>query len=278
MAPVITLTTDFGTNDAYAASLKGAILSINPDSHIIDISHDIEPQNIRQAAFLIHTVHSSFPAGTMHLVIVDPGVGGVRRAVALRTPEAFFIAPDNGVLSYIIDEYCSGLIQDGTMQDNGTSASTICSQLYAVSLIRQQYWRNPVSPVFHGRDIFAPVAAHLSLGTSLEELGERITELQTLALPHTITGADGSIEGCIIHIDTFGNLVTNIKTAQIAGADYIVSIHRCPVKGINNYYAEMEGLGAVAGSNGYLEISCRNGSAQKQLNAVVGDKVYVTPV
>jgi S-adenosylmethionine hydrolase len=275
MSSVITLTTDFGTGDAYAASVKGAIVSVNAGANIIDISHKIEPQNIRQAAFLLYTAHLNFPPKTIHLVVVDPGVGGIRRGIALKTPHDFFVAPDNGVLSYIIEEYCPELIKSGSVLDNSTSAYPLCSQLEAVALTRQEYWRHPVSPVFHGRDVFAPVAAHLSLGVPVEYLGEKIDRIYALPLPRPSANADGSITGCIVHIDTFGNLMTNIKIQHTAIDSSIITIQNSSIQGIHRCYDEMEGLGAIIGSSGYLELSVKGGNAQKQLTAAIGDSVQV---
>ncbi len=276
MAPVITLTTDFGLDDGYVASLKGAILSVTAGVQLVDISHTIAPQNIRRAAFLLHCTQSSFPAGTIHLVVVDPGVGGSRRAIALKTPLAYFVAPDNGVLSYVIDEYCPGKIPSGSVRQNSTTSLPVVPELEAVELNRQEYRRNPVSPVFHGRDIFAPAAAYLAGGVPLRELGDKVTEIRVLHLPRMLRNADGSVQGNVIHIDSFGNLITNIKETGIMNRSATVTIADRKIAGIHHYYAELEGLGALIGSSGYLEISLRNGSAQKQLDAVVGDRITVS--
>ena len=139
MSSVITLTTDFGLDDAYVALLKGAILSINGTAYIVDISHTIAPQNIRQAAFLLHLTHAYFPEGTVHLVVVDPGVGSERQAVLVKTPHDFFIAPDNGVLTYIIDEYCPGLIHADHARNNSTAVYPVCGNLEVVAITRQTY-------------------------------------------------------------------------------------------------------------------------------------------
>lgn len=273
MAPVITLTTDFGMEDAYVASMKGAILSIDAGLNIIDITHQISPQNIRQAAFLLHNTHSAFPAGTVHLVVVDPGVGSERRAVVLKTPAACFVAPDNGVLSYIIEEYCPGIVISGSVLDNRTKSYTIRPPLSAVALTQQEYWRNPVSPVFHGRDVFAPVAAYLATGIPPERFGERIDELQALSIPRPVHNPDGSIAGCVIHIDTFGNLVTNIRRSHFPSGNTVLCVGDRQIRGIQRYYAELEGLGVVEDSSGYLEISLKNGSAQASLDATIGTTV-----
>lgn len=160
MSGTVTLTTDFGTADGYAAAMKGVILGINPAARLVDISHGIQAQNIPQAAFVLGTACPYFPDGTVHLVVVDPGVGTARRAVILKTPRAYFVAPDNGVLSYVV--------RDGEKADRaekGPRHIKLPPGLEAVSITRPRFWRQPVSATFHGRDIFAPVAARLSLGS-----------------------------------------------------------------------------------------------------------------
>ncbi len=174
MNPIITLTTDFGANDAYTAAMKGVILSINPRVSIVDLCHQIEPQGIFQAAFVLGTAYSYFPKGTIHVVVVDPGVGTTRRALLLTTPSAFFLAPDNGVLSYIIEEASEredSLPEDVKRPFLEAYDRPLGSDMEATILTNSRYFRQPVSATFHGRDIFAPVAAFLSLGISARDFG-----------------------------------------------------------------------------------------------------------
>jgi len=264
MTAIITLTSDFDLNDGYVAAMKGVILGIIPDVHLIDICHSIEPQNILQAAFVLSTVHRCFPDGAIHLVVVDPGVGTERKGLILKTPRAYFVAPDNGVLTYVAKEHSS---REGSLAPG----------VGAVILTNQEYWLSPVSSTFHGRDVFAPVAAHLSVGVRMAELGETATSVSMLSTADPQHHSDGSLTGAIIHIDHFGNLITNIKNEDIASAPEatLVEISGRQISGMNATYAQGQGLLALIGSNGYLEIAMSNGSACRTLSAGIGDEVKV---
>ena len=256
MAPIITLTTDLGLTDAYVAAMKGVILSINPEAKLVDICHTIKPQNIIQAAFVLSRAYPFFPQGTIHVVVVDPGVGTQRRAIILSTKSASFVAPDNGVLSYV------------------TQQSSVWE---AVAITRPQFWRSTVSPTFHGRDIFAPVAARLSLGLPLTDFGEVITSVAMLPLPQPYQAADGSIIGHVIHIDSFGNLITDIKNDNLPKGKPAVTIEvgNQLISGLSRTYAEGSELLALIGSDGYLEIAVKEGNASALLDAKVGDEVRI---
>ena len=273
MSFIITLTTDFGYDDAYVAAVKGAILSTNPEANIIDISHSIEPQNILQAAFILSSAYRYFPKQTIHTAIVDPGVGSERRGIILKTPSALFVAPDNGILSYIIDDLfpveSSSLIQS----THNLKEIVFKTGLEAVAITDPRFWRHPVSPTFHGRDIFAPVAAGLSLGISLYEFGEKIRSLNVLSIPKPYLDAEGNLVGQVLHIDRFGTLITDIKNNDLPGKDVLVEVAGHRIQGISSYYAQNEGVMAIAGSSGYLEVSLRDGSASDFLGAVVGDEI-----
>ena len=218
MAPIITLTTDFGQGDVYVAVMKGVILSTNPQANIIDINHSIEPQDILQCAFILNIAYRYFPQQTIHVAIVDPGVGSERLGIIVKTPSAFFIAPDNGILSYVIDELCPGVVNAGqreeSLQKNGFRV-TVKEGLEIAAITDPRFWRHPVNPTFHGRDIFAPVAAGLSLGISLYEFGEKITSLFVLPIPKPYSDSQGSLIGQVLHIDHFGSLITNIKNSDL---------------------------------------------------------------
>ena len=270
MGAVITLTTDFGMTDAYVAAMKGVILGINPEAKLIDICHTIKPQNIPQAAFVLSTAYRFFPQNTVHLVVVDPGVGTERRAIILRTPVACFVAPDNGVLSYVIQQFIKGGLK-------GRSPLELEPVLEAVAITRSQFWRSPVSPTFHGRDIFAPVAARLSLGFPPTDFGETITSVTMLPLPQPYRASDGSLVGHILHIDSFGNLITNIKGDDLpqTGQAIIIEVGNQSISGLSRTYAEGEGLLALVGSSGYLEVSLKGGSASVLLDAEVGNEVRI---
>ncbi len=261
MGAIITLTTDFGLEDAFVGMMKGVILGINPGVTIVDLCHLIPPQDIAGAAFLIHTSHRYFPPGTIHVVIVDPGVGGQRRAVALQTPLAAFVAPDNGLLSYVVREM-----------------SQRQAPYNLVHLDRPSYWLPHVSATFHGRDIFAPVAAYLSTGVLLSEMGEPIQEL--VMLPRSGPLRQGEVWfGRVTHVDYFGNLITDFTPEEIQelrpGATLQLSIGSQVIQGLKRTYSEgCPGCPmALIGSLGYLEIAIPNGNAAQSLGAGVGTPV-----
>ncbi len=275
MSSIITLTTDFGYDDAYVAALKGAILSINPEANIIDISHSIEPQNILQAAFILGIAYRYFPKQTIHVAIVDPGVGSERQGVIVKTPSALFVAPDNGILSYIIDDLFLVESRSLTEHTHGLKEIVFKTGLEAVAITDPRFWRHPVSPTFHGRDIFAPVAAGLSLGISLYEFGEKIRSLHVLSIPKPSFDPDGNLVGLVLYIDHFGTLITNIKNNELLGKDVLVEVAGHCIQGISDYYAQNEGVMAILGSSGYLEVSLRDGSARDFLGTVVRDEIKV---
>jgi len=273
MAPVITLTTDFGTSDAYVAAMKGIILAINPRATIVDVCHSIESQNILQAAFILSTAHHYFPEGTIHLAIVDPGVGSQRKAIILKTPSAFFLAPDNGVLSYIIDELCPTPAEPPTSTHPNLEHRKLGADLEAVAITNPDFWRQPVSATFHGRDIFAPVAAHLSLGVSLHKFGESISCLYAFPVPRPYHDTEGNLLGRILHIDNFGNLITNVRNSDLPGDEVTVEIGNQHIRGLSHFYSQGSGLTAIIGSSGYLEIALKNGNAAVFLDTKVGVEV-----
>jgi hypothetical protein len=260
MTPVITLTTDFGTGDAYVASIKGVILTINPKAIIVDITHSVEPQNILQAAFIVSTAHHYFPGGTIHLVIVDPGVGSQRNAIILKTPLAYFLAPDNGVLSYMLDELETAPNESTSSDSSNLEQRKLGPSIEAIAITNSKFWRQQVSSTFHGRDIFASVAAYLSIGTPLHKFGEKLDCLYAFRIPQACYDAKGSLVGHILHIDNFGNLITNLRYSDLPLEEVIIDSQR-------------DGLMAILGSNGYLEISLKNGNAASYLGSKVGDEI-----
>ncbi|MCK5589874.1 MAG: SAM-dependent chlorinase/fluorinase [Dehalococcoidales bacterium] len=275
MNSVITLTTDFGADDAYVAIMKGVILSTNPEVNIVDITHSVEPQNVYQAAFILGYTYRYFPKKTVHVAVVDPGVGSERRGVILKTPSALFVAPDNGILSYVIDELSSSkgsVAQYSPDQD----LVTLGKGFEVVAITEPRFWRQPVSTTFHGRDIFAPVAATLTLDISPYELGEKITSLHVFPILKPLVDYQGNLIGHILHVDHFGNLITNIKKSDLPGKDIPIEVAGRLIQGITDYYAEGEELMAIIGSSGYLEIALKNGSAADFLNIGIGDEIKVT--
>ncbi len=267
MGAIITLTTDFGMSDGYVAAMKGIILGMNPQASLVDICHTVKPQNVAEAAFIISTVYKVFPKRTVHLVVVDPGVGSDRRAVLVRTPLADFVAPDNGLLSYVIDEFCP----EPPVKNQVKTGKDI----QAFSLTKQLFWRQPVSPTFHGRDIFAPVAARLSMGEPPESFGEHIDSLNTLpVVKPRKTG--NTLTGHVIHRDNFGNLITNVRETDLPQKqNLVISVGGKQIRGLNRTYSERSGLLAVIGSSGYLEISLQMGSAGDFLGVGIGDQVKI---
>jgi S-adenosyl-L-methionine hydrolase (adenosine-forming) len=267
---IITLTTDFGISDSYIAQMKGVILGINPEAIIVDISHQIEPHNVREAAFVLSTVQSSFPKGTIHVAVVDPGVGTKRRAIILRTPQADLIAPDNGILSNVFQQVTARSIQHPQIVSE--------SNIKAVAITNPKYFRSPVSNTFHGRDIFAPVAAQLSLGAPISSFGKFVTTIEILPIPALFLSPDGSITGEIIHIDHFGNLISNIKEEDLPlRKNLIIEIGKKKISGLSRMYANGDKLLAIINSNGYLEISLKEGNASSYLHMKVGGEVKVKP-
>lgn len=282
----IVLTTDFGTSDAFVGVMKGVILSINPNATILDLTHEIGPQNLRQGAFVLGTSHSYFPHGAIHVAVVDPGVGTDRRPVVLETPTATFIAPDNGLLSEVVKEHASvdalNSVQDGVMP--------LLPPLRCWELSNSRYQRHPVSNTFHGRDIFAPAAAHVSLGLEPEALGPAVPGLIYRPLSGPSLKAD-LVVGEVIYVDRFGNLVTNVlgtSLPQPGAGSFMVTVeigqHR--IAGLSRtFHAESFEKGdrpddlpllALVGSNGYLEIAVCDGNASQYLGFGVGEEVRVS--
>ncbi len=255
MAPIITLTTDFGLADSYVASLKGVILSIAPSARIVDISHQVPPQDILHGAYLLATAWRYFPKGTIHLAVVDPGVGAGRNAIAVSAKGHTFFAPDNGLLTMAL-------------------GGTLPAGAKAFVIENPRYRLDPVSSVFHGRDIFAPAAAYCAQGLAIQELGKPLSRIVTLPLSAPHRRADGSVLGTVIHVDTFGNLVTNVTQRHIKG-DITIGVAGKSIAGLSRTYAEGKGLLALWGSSGYLEVAVRNGNAAKRLGVKRGDEVVL---
>jgi S-adenosylmethionine hydrolase len=257
----ISILTDFGTKDGNVGVMKGVIWGIAPSVPISDLSHDIAPQNVLEAAFVLGRAAPYFPKDTIHLVVVDPGVGTKRRAIAAEIGPYRFVGPDNGVVTRLV----------GHAMDQGWS------QAY-VHLDKPEYWLPEVSHVFHGRDIFAPVAAHLAIGTSLEAVGTPIEDPVLLSLSQPSKTQDG-ILGEVIYIDRFGSLVTNIRSLDIqVGENVLVEIRGEHVQGLVKTFGDRDpgDLVALFSSTGDLILSVVNGSACQYLGGEVGDRVKVT--
>jgi hypothetical protein len=259
----ISLLTDFGLRDGYVGVMKGVIWRICPQARIADISHNISPQNVLEGAYALWRVTPYFPSGSVHVAVVDPGVGTHRRPIAARLGEHFYVAPDNGLLSAVLSQ---------TEKDGG--------EIEIVCLDNPAYWLEEVSNVFHGRDIFSPVGAHLANGVPLHKLGTLIEDPQRLELPQPERSPRGVV-GQIIEIDNFGNLATNVTREDLKDlGDVFVRLRGQEIHGLVNTFGERVpgDLVALFGTHNDLMVSVVNGNACQRLGAEFGDRVEVIPV
>lgn len=259
MTAIVALMTDFGLRDTYVGVMKGVVAGIAPEATVIDLTHGIDPQDVRQAAYSLLIARPYFPAGTIFCCVVDPGVGSARRAVGVRAGDQTFIYPDNGLLTPILAATPTGL---------------------AVSLENDAYHLSEVSTTFHGRDIFSPTSAHLAAGVPLEDLGPRIDPDTLIQLewpqPHR---HDAGWRATVIHSDHFGNLITNLRGDQIEPPldRWEIRAGQVHIRGIDTTFADVE-LGrpvAYVGSDGFLELAVRQGNARRQWSLGPGTVVYV---
>jgi S-adenosylmethionine hydrolase len=248
MPPIITLLTDFGLQDSYVGEMKGVLLSLAPRVELVDLSHDIARGDVRAGQFVLSRAWPRFPAGTIHVAVIDPGVGTERRALAAEVQGHFFVAPDNGLLSSL-------------------PASARCVAIAAP---------RGAAPTFHGRDVFAPAAAALANGTSLSHLGHPVTDAMQLppAVPRTTAGG---LVGEVLHVDHFGTLITNIP-AELVPTGARVAISNTDVGPVRRTFGDVApgALLAFVGSGGTIEVAVRNGSAARALNANAGAAVKIT--
>ncbi|MBW4601165.1 MAG: SAM-dependent chlorinase/fluorinase [Calothrix sp. FI2-JRJ7] len=254
---LLTLLSDFGLSDIYVGVMKGVIARINPEIRVIDLTHQIPRQNIAAARFCLMSACPYFPDGTVHMAVVDPGVGGTRRAVAVEFAHGFLVAPDNGIISGVLSQ---------------------SRAIRAVELTNPQYWRVPnPSHTFHGRDIFAPCAAHLASGVPIKTLGTEIDidSLVELDLPKCCYITTGAV-GCIQYIDIFGNLITNIPGSYVETETWYITVGDIKIKGGETYNSVPVGSAvALIGSEGWVEIAINRGNAQQQLNIQLAQTVEV---
>ena len=266
--PIVTLTTDFGLADPYVAAMKGVLLSRAPGVAIVDVSHDVRPQRIEQAVFITQSAWPYFPSGAVHVAVVDPGVGGERLAVALVTPRGFFVGPDNGVLS-------SALPDD--VRPDLTGPTSLPDGCRAFAIMNERVLRAPVSATFHGRDVFAPAAAHLALGLPAVELGAPLDAVVALPPLRARPEPDGSLRARVVHIDRFGNAVTDARAGDLPAAGLVVEVCGQQIAGPVRTYADATGPAAIVGSAGYLEVALPGGSAAAALGIEIGDDALVRP-
>jgi S-adenosyl-L-methionine hydrolase (adenosine-forming) len=258
--PIVTLTTDYGTNDHLVGVMKGVILSINPEVEIVDITHHVLPHDILDGALNIGQAYKYFPSKTIHAVVVDPGVGTARRPILVAGDQHYFVAPDNGVLSSVYDQV---------------------EALYVWNIISEHYFRHPVSKTFQGRDIFAPVAAWLSKSWQTSAFGEAITDFARFAIPKP-KATGNTVKGLVLRIDNFGNVITNVTPADVpaltaADGKFTIRAGNGAVTKLVGTFAEAptgETVGII-GSSGYLEIAVNKGSAARTLGVARGAEVTV---
>ena len=253
---IVTLLSDFGTTDGYVAALKGVILSVNPRLVVVDVTHEVPPQDIRSGAFTLAQVAPMFPPGTVHVAVVDPGVGSDRRPLLVLSSGQAFVGPDNGLLS-----------------------RAAAAPREVRHLTRPHWWRPSPSRTFQGRDLFAPAAAHLASGWAAEDAGPVITDPVELCLPEPVVQS-GGLSGEVVHADRFGNLVTNIGARHLAGRDPAalqIAIAGFTIPGLSATFADVAPgeLLAYVGSDGLLEVGRRGGDARHYLGAPRGTAIRV---
>ena len=254
---MITLTTDFGLKDPYVAEMKGAILTINPNANVVDISHGVDKFNVRMGAFMLASAAPFFPKGTIHLAVVDPGVGTERRAILVGTKQGFFVGPDNGVLML-------------AAQAQGIE--------HVYELANAKFMLPQVSCTFHGRDIFAPAAAYLGKGVDAKEFGPEITDA---VIPKftAVERKDGSLFGEVLHVDAFGNVITNIAKNEASTAKAVkVNLHHISLQlTITQTYGQAKPQESIAliGSHGFLEFALNQGSFADKYRVRAGDRIEI---
>lgn len=259
---IVTLLSDFGTSDYFVGAMKGALLSVNPDARIVDITHEIPPHDIQTGAFVLLEGFASFPKGTVHLAVVDPGVGSSRRPIIASGAGQMFVGPDNGVFGYIYERL---------------------EGLRVFHVTNEKYFRADVSATFHGRDIFAPVAGALSSGIAPEEFGPEVADFVRLPLAAPERRADGMLVGSVIHVDCFGNCITNISPRDLGyageGRGMRLKVGDVEVRDIRRFFAdEGDARGkpfAIWGSAGLLELAVYKGSAARTLDIERGERVII---
>jgi S-adenosyl-L-methionine hydrolase (adenosine-forming) len=259
---------DFGLEDGYVGVVEGVLLSICPGARVVGLSHAVPPQDVRTGAFILMTAVPYFPPGTVYLAVVDPGVGTDRPAIAVEAGGYSFVGPDNGLLSWALLRLArtTGLPlapEGGTLR--------VGRGVTAVTLAESRFWRAPVSATFHGRDVFGPVAAHLAGGVPLAALGPPIDAIRALPLPAPLRDGD-AVRGSVIHVDRFGNLITNVESSDVPPRA-AVEIGGRAIAGLSPHFQQEAELIALIGSSGLLEIAVPNGSAAALLGLGAGASV-----
>ncbi len=324
--PVITITTDFGQYDGYVGTMKGVIYTLLPDAVVVDVSHEVSPQQIHEGAFILYRAYRYFPASAIHIAVVDPGVGSTRRPIALVTPHGTFVGPDNGIFTYVLKAEqmpmqhpdlvggpawaggmwsvapnwasedlpnghkepieAMGIEESREVEADEAGAEEVEVLPRAYHLVNRDFWLGDVSRTFHGRDIFAPVAAHLASGAQPERMGEPISLDSLVMLPLSAPRVSGSgrgttVLGQVIHVDHFGNIISNLTDRLLvpllddSTSAPVVEIGGHHIFGLANSYSDVrEGQPvALIGSEGLLEVSIRNANAAHRMKVRIGDPV-----
>jgi len=255
---MITLTSDFGLADAYVAQMKGVILSINPSATIIDVTHEISKFNIQTGAFMLAAASPCFPKGTVHVAVVDPGVGTKRRALVIKTKQGYFIGPDNGLLILAAERQGITSIHE---------------------LTNPKYMLPTISGTFHGRDVFAPAAAYIEKGVNPAKFGPRVDEPVRPEFM-TVEHEKGGVTCRILHVDSFGNIITNLKKTDLPSENLNIKIQDTELKlKLRKTYGETKPKEAMAlmGSHGFLEIAVNRGNAAEKYKAKMGTEITIKP-
>ncbi|HKG12738.1 MAG TPA: SAM-dependent chlorinase/fluorinase [Pyrinomonadaceae bacterium] len=259
---IVTLLTDFGTRDYFVGALKGALLSVNPEARVVDITHEVAPHDVEEAAFTLLAAYETFPAGTVHVAVVDPGVGSARRAIAVEGAGQFFVGPDNGVFGHVYERL---------------------ARFRVFHVVEEKFFREPVSKTFHGRDVFAPVAGALARGTRPRELGPEVTDFVRLPFAAPFQRDASTLVASVIHVDRFGNCVTNVTRLDLGGeanarGARLVAGGR-ELSSFRDFFADDAGARgepfAVWGSAGLLEIAVFKDSAARVLGLGRGSEIEV---
>lgn len=266
---IVTFLTDFGEEDMYVGAMKGSLLSVIPTARVVDISHQVPPQAVRAGAFIGAAAWPYFPAGTVHVAVVDPDVGTDRPAIAVETGLGWFVGPDNGLFGGLLDE---------DLRPRVAGSVAVPAGMRVFRLENASLWRPAVSATFHGRDIFAPVAGHLAHGGPIESVGPRADVLWSLPAERAPADEAGGLRGSVIYVDHFGNLISNIRVEDLPAAASLSLAGRALAEGIVHAYAEIKHVAGLIGSEGYLEIAAPRGHAGRLLGAGAGAEVVVTPV
>lgn len=255
---IVALLTDFGTKDYFVGAVKGAILSVNSKANVVDITHEISPQDIKSASFTLRACYKNFPPKTIFVAVVDPGVGSGRKAILVETENYFFVAPDNGLLSFVFEDEKSFRVFETT---------------------NEKFFAPEISRTFHGRDIFAPVAAHLSNGVAPNKFGTEIVDFVRLRTAKPVKISVAEIKAEIIHTDNFGNLVTNLEAKDLPD-NFTLEINGKVIERRREFYAEAvkDELFMILGSAGFLEIAANQNSARETLNVEAGEKILLKKI